>query len=335
MTRTLARAFGLGVVLSVALATAAFAEVTTVRLAKQFGISYLPLTVMQEEKLLEKHAKKHGLDVKTEWLRFTGGSGMNEALLSGNLDFAAGGVGPALTIWAKTRTNLKVKSVAALNAMPLYLVSVNPDVKTLKDFTSKDKIALPAVKSSIQAITLQMASEKVFGEGKGSTLDHLTVSMGHPDAQTALLSGKSEVTAHFGSSPFQEQELKDPRARKVLDSYDVLGGPHTFNVVWASTKFVTDNPKVTAAFFDALKEANEMIVKQPAAMAALWVKAENAKMSTAEAEALIRDPQNEWTTTPKKMISYLNYMHRAGLVSVKTDDWRDLFFDNVAKESGS
>jgi len=335
MTRTLARAFGLGVVLSVALATAASAEVATVRLAKQFGISYLPLTVMQEEKLLEKHAKKHGLDVKTEWLRFTGGSGMNEALLSGNLDFAAGGVGPALTIWAKTRTNLKVKSVAALNAMPLYLVSVNPDVKTLKDFTSKDKIALPAVKSSIQAITLQMASEKVFGEGKGSTLDHLTVSMGHPDAQTALLSGKSEVTAHFGSSPFQEQELKDPRARKVLDSYDVLGGPHTFNVVWASTKFVTDNPKVTAAFFDALKEANEMIVKQPAAMAALWVKAENAKMSTAEAEALIRDPQNEWTTTPKKMISYLNYMHRAGLVSVKTDDWRDLFFDNVAKESGS
>jgi len=335
MTRTLARAFGLGVVLSVALATAASAEVATVRLAKQFGISYLPLTVMQEEKLLEKHAKKHGLDVKTEWLRFTGGSGMNEALLSGNLDFAAGGVGPALTIWAKTRTNLKVKSVAALNAMPLYLVSVNPDVKTLKDFTSKDKIALPAVKSSIQAITLQMASEKVFGEGKGSTLDHLTVSMGHPDAQTALLSGKSEVTAHFGSSPFQEQELKDPRARKVLDSYDVLGGPHTFNVVWASTKFVTDNPKVTAAFFDALKEANEMIVKQPAAMAALWIKAENAKMSTAEAEALIRDPQNEWTTTPKKMISYLNYMHRAGLVSVKTDDWRDLFFDNVAKESGS
>ena len=53
------------------------AEVATVRLAKQFGISYLPLTLMEQEQLLEKQAKQRGLEVKAEWLRFTGGSGMN------------------------------------------------------------------------------------------------------------------------------------------------------------------------------------------------------------------------------------------------------------------
>lgn len=314
---------------------AAHAETTTVRLAKQFGISYLPMTVMEELKLVEKQAAAKGFELKTEWLRFTGGSGMNEALISGNLDIAAGGVGPMLTIWGRTRNNLKVKGVAALNAMPLYLVTVNPNVKSLKDFTGTDKIALPAVKTSIQAVTLQMAAEQAFGPGQQNKLDSLTVSMGHPDAQLTMMGGKSEVTAHFGSSPFQELELKDPRAHKVLDSYQVLGGPHTFNVIWTTEKFATQNPKALAAVLAALEEANAMIRNDPAAMAALWIKAEGSKMSLDEAVALIKAPHNEWTTTPKKVLSYLEYMHRAGLVSSTTQDWKDLFFPGIHGASGS
>ena len=63
-----------------------------------------------------------------------------------------------------------------MNSMPLYLNTNNPNVKSIKDFTSKDKIALPAVKVSIQAVTLQMAAEKEFGEGNQNKLDALTVS---------------------------------------------------------------------------------------------------------------------------------------------------------------
>lgn len=314
--------------LSLAAGTAR-AETGTVRLAKQFGISYLPMTVMEELNLIEKQASAKGFALKTEWLRFTGGSGMNEALISGNLDIAAGGVGPMLTIWARTRGNLKVKGIAALNAMPLYLVSVNPNVKTIKDFTAADKIALPAVKTSIQAVTLQMAAEQAFGAGQQNKLDSLTVSMGHPDAQLTMMGGKSEVTAHFGSSPFQELELKDPRAHKVLDSYQVLGGPHTFNVIWTTEKFATENPKALAAVLAALEEANALIRKDPAAMAALWIKAEGSKMSVDEAVAIIKAPENEWTTTPKKVLSYLDYMHRAGLVGATTKDWKDIFFPAI------
>ena len=127
------------------LSSAAHAEVNTVRIAKQYGISYLSLTMMEEQHLLEKHAKAEGLDLKVEWLRFSSGSGMNEALLSGNLDFAGGGVGPMLTIWGKTQNNYKVKGVAAINSMPLYLVTTNPNVKTIKDFTDKDKIGIELI----------------------------------------------------------------------------------------------------------------------------------------------------------------------------------------------
>jgi NitT/TauT family transport system substrate-binding protein len=64
------------------LTPASRAEVSTIRLAKQYGVAYLPLTVMQQEHLLEKLATKAGLNIKTEWLQFSAGSGMNEALLS-------------------------------------------------------------------------------------------------------------------------------------------------------------------------------------------------------------------------------------------------------------
>ena len=194
------------------------AQVKTVRLAKQFGISYLPLTIMEDKKLLEEQAQKLGVEVKTEWLQLSAGSPMNEALISGNLDFASGGVGPLLTIWSRTRANLKVKGVAAINSMPIWLTTINPDVKTIKDFTEKDRIALPAVKVSIQAVTLQMAAEQAFGPGQHGRLDTLTVSMSHPDGMAAMMSGRSEVTGHFTSAPFQYQELADPRVRKVVDS---------------------------------------------------------------------------------------------------------------------
>src|SRR5262247_619879 len=107
------------------------AETRTVRIAKQFGISYLPLTVMEEKNLLEAHGRKLGLDLKTEWVQFVSGTPMNEAIISGNLDFASGGVAPMLTIWSKTRGNLGVKAVAALNSMPLDLNTINPAVKTV------------------------------------------------------------------------------------------------------------------------------------------------------------------------------------------------------------
>jgi NitT/TauT family transport system substrate-binding protein len=329
--------WGVGALAVVALAiepSGAQAEVSTIRLAKQYGVAYLPLTVMQEEQLLEKQAAKSGQAVKTEWLQFSAGSGMNEALLSGNLDIASGGVGPMITIWSRTRKNYKIKGIAALASLPLYLVTVNPEVKSVADFSGSDKIAMPTVKTSIQAITLQMAAEKQFGAGQATRLDPLTVSLSHPDAQVAMLGGKSGITAHFGSSPFQEMELKNPKARKVLDSYDVLGGSHTFSVVWTTEKFVAENPKLMSAFYDALKESIQLIKANPKRAADLWIKGDRLNMPEAEAEAIISNPENKWTTAPEKLIVFLNGMHSAGLINDTTADWRDLFFKYVHDTSG-
>src|ERR1041385_2111769 len=286
---------------------AAQAEPRVVRIATQYGISYLPLTIMAEKHLLEAEGKKLGLDLSTEWVRFTGGPPMNEALISGNLDFASGGVGPMVTIWARTQQNLKVKGICAINSMPLYLNTINPNVKTIKDFTEKDRIALPAVRVSMQAVILQMAAEKTFGQGQEHKLDPWTVSLSHPDGLAQMMSGKSEITGHFTSSPFMYTELAYSRVHRVLNSYDVFGGPHTFNVVWATAKLYEGEPKVVQAFLAALRTAMKEINNDPARAAALWVTADKSKLTPAEAEKIIRDKENKWTITPEKVMVVADY----------------------------
>ena len=319
----------------VGLASPGHAETRVVRIAKQYGISYLPLTIMQEKKLLETEGKKLGLDLSTEWVRFTGGPPMNEALISGNLDFASGGVGPLVTVWARTQSNIKVKGIAALNAMPLYLTTINPNVKTIKDFTDKDRIALPAVRVSIQAVVLQMAAEKAFGPGQEHKLDALTVSLSHPDGLAQMMSGKSEITGHFSSAPFQYIELADKRVHRVLNSYDVIGGPHTFNVVWAGAKVYQGDPKLVKAFLAALGDAMADIKADPHAAAELWVKADKSKIPVAEAEKIIRDPENQWTMTPLRTMAFADYMARVKMVPVKPASWKDMFIDDVHNLPGS
>jgi NitT/TauT family transport system substrate-binding protein len=334
------RKFGLPVLLVSCLymgaVTGAVAEVKEVAIAQQYGISYLPLMIMEQNKLLEKEAKAAGLgDISVKWAKFAGGNVMNDAILSGDLHFASGGLGPLITLWAKTKDNIGVKAVAAMNSMPLLLNTRNPDIKSLKDFSSKDKIALPAVKVSIQAITLQMAAEKEFGSGQENKLDALTVTQSHPDGMAAMLSGSSEINSHFTSPPFQYTELDKPGIRTVVNSYDVTGGPHTFNVVWASTKFADANPKTYAAFLKAFQSSIDIINKDKKAAAEFYVKAAKSKETVESIEKMLNDPNIEFTMTPKNSMKYAEFMHRIGIVKVKPTSWKDMYFPNVHSLPGS
>jgi NitT/TauT family transport system substrate-binding protein len=317
-------------------AAASHAEVSELKIASQYGISYLPLMVMEEQKLIEKYAKEGGVaPLKVTWAKFAGGNVMNDALLSESLHFAAGGVAPLVTLWAKTRGSYDIKAVAALNSMPLYLNTRNPKVKSIKDFTDKDKIALPAAKVSIQAVTLQMAAEQAFGPGQQGKLDAMTVSMSHPDAQAAILSNSSEITGHFSSPPFQYQQLEKPGVHTVLNSYDVLGGPATFNLVWTTSKFRNENPKVYAAFIKALDESMVMINRDKRWAAQTYLRLSRDKSGADEILKMLNDPSVKYTTTPQNVIKYVDFMYKIGSIKAKPESWKDLFFPNVHALPGS
>lgn len=319
------------------LATPAVAEMKEVHAAKQFGVSYLGLMVMENHKLFEKHAKAAGLgDVKIIWGTFSSGSVMNDALLSGDLQFASEGVGPFTTIWAKTHGNIGVRGMCAMNAMPLYLNTSDPNVKTIKDFTSKDKIALPAVRVSIQAVTLQMAAAKVFGEKNAFKLDSLTVSMSHPQAEVAMLSGHTEITAHLTSPPYQYQELKDPKIHRVFSSYDILGGPATFNIIPVTKKFHDENPKTYKAFFDGFKEATDWINANKKAAAELYIKMSKDKRdSVKDIMDILNDPSVSYTITPHNVMKYVDFMHKIGSIKIKPASWKEMFFETAQNLNGS
>ena len=313
------------------------AEVSELNIAEQYGIGYLPLLIMEDQKLIEKHARAVGIpDLKVGWSKFAGGAVMNDALLSNSLHIASGGVGPFITLWARTIANdYKVKGIVALDSMPLYLNTRNPSVKSLKDFTEKDKIALPAVKVSIQAVTLQMAAEQVFGEGQQNKLDALTVTMSHPDGQTALLSNGGEITGHFSAPPFQYQQLEKPGIRNILNSYQVLGGQATFNVVWTTSKFYNENPKVYAAFVKALDEATSMINKDKGWAAEAYLRISKDKDTRENILKMLNDPNIVFSTTPQNVMKYVNFMYKIKSIKVKPDSWKDLFFLNAQSLSGS
>ena len=319
-----------------AAATKASAEVTQIRAAQQNGLSYLALMMMQDAKLVEKHAKAAGLgELKVTWAQLGGPGAMNDALLSGGLDFASGGVPSLITLWAKTKgTPLSVRGVGALNDMPVELITSNPKVKTIRDFTEKDKIAVPSVKISTQALLLQMAAAKEFVEANYEKLDPFTVSMPHPDAMTALLSGGG-ITAHFSSPPFEYQEKAKPGLHQVISNYEILGGKATFNVVWTTTKFHDSNPKAYAAFVAAFEEATNMINKDKRAAAEIYKRMTKTSESIEELMKQLGDPQVEFTLTPHLTIKTAEFMFKTKRIDKKPADWKELYFPNVHNRPGS
>jgi NitT/TauT family transport system substrate-binding protein len=320
--------------LAAGLASPAAAE-GTIRIAEQFGVGYLPLQMMRHHGLIEKHGEEQGLEIQVEWARFAGGAAMNDALLSDNIDIGSGGVGPLLVIWDRTRGNMDVKGIAAINAMPLFLTTTNPEIETIEDFTERDKIALPAVKVSIQARVLQMAAEQAFGEGNHEQLDDLTVSMPHPDATAAMLSGGADINAHLSSPPFQYQQLQNDDIRLVLSSYDVLGGPHTFNNLWAKQSFRDNNPKTYAAFLAALDEAMAMIEADPKAAAETYIAVTGSGLDPAFVEEIVNDPDIEFSIVPKNTMKFAEFMHKVGAIQTMPDSWQDYFFEDIRDQPGS
>ena len=323
--------------LSLGIATPAHAETSEVRAAQQFGLSYLALMMMEDSKLVEKQAKALGLgDIKVSWAKLGGPGAMNDALLSGGIDFGTGGVPSLITLWSKTHgTPQEVRGVGALNSMPVNLVTSNPNVKSIRDFTDKDKIAVTTVKVSTQALLLQMAAAKEFGEQNYAKLDPLTVSLPHPDAMTALLSGGGTITAHFSSPPFQYQEVARPGIRTILSNYEILGGPATFNVVWSTAKFRDGNPKTYAAFVAAFEEATATINRDKRAAAEVYKRMSGTKETVEELLKMMEDPLVEYTLTPKSTMKTAEFMAKVGTIKEKPSSWKDLFFPNVHGLQGS
>jgi len=315
----------------------AAAQVPEIRFARQFSMGYLQFNLMEKHQLLEKHAKAAGIpELKVVWALFNSPAAMNDALLSGSVDIVSGGVPGLLTIWARTAgTPLAVKGIAAFSSQPILLNTRNPNVKTIADFTDKDKIALPAVKVSVQAMMLQMAAAKLWGQANFAKLDPITVGMSPPDATVAMLSGVGDITSNFSVAPFQYQQLESPGIHTVLNSYDVFGGPNTFTVAWTSSQFRDKNPALYKALVAAFQEATEMLGKDVREASQAWLDSQKTKLTVENVAEIASGKQVRWTMVPENTMKYAEFMHSVGTIKVMPASWKDMFFPEIHGLPGS
>ncbi|MEA2929614.1 MAG: sulfonate transport system substrate-binding protein [Hyphomicrobiales bacterium] len=324
-----------GGALLLALCSAARAEAKEVRFARQLGLGYLQFYVMQEKRFLEGQAERRGLGKVTATYAGMGTpTAITDALLSGNVDVIGIGLPAFLTMWDKTRGSMDVRGIVAMNRQPAYLNTRNPNIKSLRDFTDSDRIALPAPKVSVQAIMLQMLAEKIFGPGKFDALDRLTVGMSHPDGTAAMLTGKLEVTSHFTSAPFQYQQLENPAIRKLVSSYDATDGPNTFSAVATVGRWREANPQLYRAVHAAILEANDFIAANPREAAEIFTRIENSKLPAGFIEKLIRDPEFSYAPEPRNVMKIYAFMNRVGALKTMPSSWKDLFFPEAHELQG-
>jgi NitT/TauT family transport system substrate-binding protein len=329
----------LGLVAMPALLRSAMAEeASTIVLGKQHGLPYLPLLVMEEFRLIENRAAKSGIAaLKPQFQTLGGTSSLVDALLSGQMHFGVTGVPGLATLWDKTvGTPREVRALAAVQSMPFLLVTNNPSVQSIRDLGEGDKIALPAVKVSAQAIALQMAAAKEWGHAQYAKLDPLTITRSHPDAATAIMSKSTEINTHYAVAPYYQYELAVPGVRKILKSYDTFGGAATNGVMIMSKAFYDANPKSCAAVYAALDEANAFINRNPKDAAQIYISATNEKRSSLEElTGFVSDPDNVWTTTPSNSMKYVAFMHEVGTLKKLPASWKDLYLAEAGALAGS
>jgi NitT/TauT family transport system substrate-binding protein len=332
------RSLGLSLLASPLISRLVRAEDSVVRISKQYGLGYMSMMVMEHEHLVEKHAARVGLPgVKTEWSVLGGPTPQIDALLAGQVGFIGPGSTTLATLWDKTAgTGRDIKALSALQSMPFVLMTRNPAVRSIADLTGKDKIALPGVKITGHALTLEMAAAKQWSFASYDRLDSLTITLAHPDAMAALLGGQSEIDCHLASSPFYYYERAAPGVHEVYKSYDVTGGMHTNGVVLTSKAYHDANPKLCAAVLAAQQEANEFIRASPRQAAEIYLTLTGDKMATVDQMAgWVADPDVVYTTVPMKVMDFAAFMHQVGRLKRQPDSWKDMFFEESQDVAGS
>ena len=308
----------------------------SVSLVQQRGLLYLPVDMMVTGGVLQQEATKLGLGkVEASARTLSGPAAVTDALLSGSANYGAAALPSLLTLWDKTHgTANEVRAVGTMSNGAMVLYTINPNVRTIADFTEKDRIAVPSVRISFNAMMLEMAAEKLWNDPH--RLDHLTVGLGHADAVAALSAGygSATVTAHIAVQPFTDRGLKLPGAHVVADSREVFGGPLTQVTLLATKQTRDKNPTLFKAVGNALEASIRMCNADKRAAAALWKKAQNASESIDELLALLDDPGFEFTSQPHRIAYFAAFLNRIGSMKSKAGDWKELFWETAYGQQG-
>ena len=312
------------------------AETNTLRMSKQFGLPYLPMILLEDQKLIEKHAKAADLgDITVTWTTLAGPAAQLDAILAGQLDFIGPGVPTLATAWDKTvGTPQEMRALTAMQSMPYVLVTRNPNEETIADFTDADKIALPAVKLTGHALALEMAAAKLWGDDKYDKLDPITITRAHPDAAAALLSGSPRSTAisrtrlllhrvgkagHSSGAEVLRRGRRQAHQWRAARDQEVLRG---------KSETVRGDP-------GGVRRGERLHQGQPEEVRGSLSRTHRRKdIARRTGEDGLRSGR-DYTTTPVNVMTFVDFMHKVGRIKKKPGSWKDMFFPTAHGINGS
>jgi NitT/TauT family transport system substrate-binding protein len=120
--------------------------------------------------------------------------------------------------------------------------------------------------------------------------------------------------------------------RRLFSSFAVMGGPHSYANVLATTRFHDENPKLFGAIVAALKEAEATIAADPRGAIAGWIAATGSKLPLEVAARVLNEPGTNWSLTPQNVMTFADFMARAGMIASAPASWRDLYFPEAVAD---
>jgi sulfonate transport system substrate-binding protein len=315
----------------------AIADVATLRVVVPTDLAALSLIVAAHDHLVEKQAQARGLSsVTVQWLTPNGGNPIDQ-LLNGQADVVATTdlVGFLLAWDERSGTPQEIRGLAALARMPYQLLSRNPAIATIRDFTAKDRIAVPALKVSLPAVMLEMAAADEWGATHYDKLDPLMVARSSDDADSALHSGKSDIDTDFPRMPYADDERGDPAIHRIMDSFDIAGA-HNVGIVVTTSQFRDANPALCAALVGAITEAGAFIKKSRGAAAEIYdMTKQNEGIPVEDLTDMLGDPDIGFDAAPSGTQRLVGFLHQIGRIKHSPDTWQQLFFPEIYKLPGS
>lgn len=290
--------------------SAAQAEVKEVTVASTIGLAQFPGRVVYELHLIEKRAESLGVpDLKVSFQEVTSGNVVSQLVLAGRANVGISGNVPMFYLWDKT--NGRIKGMTALSQGGMFLVTCDPRLKSLHDYSDNDRIAMTGLKTTTYAMLLQMEAAKEFGWNNRNRFDKISVAMADPEGMGAILSCKTNVKTQMTILPQSTLELASSKDHVVFSSEQLLGHSYTFNVAFATTEFKRDNPKVYEAIVEAFGDAIKFVKDNPEKAAYMYVKDEPFIGTRETAVKLIKGETPDhfsYTQVPKSTKAFMDFM---------------------------
>jgi NitT/TauT family transport system substrate-binding protein len=307
---------------------------TSLRIARPVDLAALALIVAEHDHLIEKQAQaRHLGPVTVQWL-LPGGNPL-DATAAGADIVVATDLAKFVAAWdAGAGTPQEILGLAALARMPYTLVTRNPAIETIRDFTQKDRIAVPAPKVSLPAVMLQMAAAQEWGLTRYDRFDGITVARSDGEAAAALRTAKDGIDTDFARLPYSDEERGDPAVHRVMDSFDIAG-PHSVGVVVTTAPFRDDNPQLCAAVIAAIDEAGVFIRQNPGAAAEIYAKAvKSDDLAVEDLTDMLADPDIGFAAAPAGVMNLARFLRQTGRLKHEPESWQELFFPEAHKLPG-